>query len=461
MTYRDRDLATELEVCDATRTVRCGGREVKLADLSFRLLRSLGERAPEPVSFAEIEQRVWGARVSRETVKQRAKMLRDGLAAVGMRDGIQAVRSVGYRLTTSLGAYEKVRPSAPFWEAGRVQFAIAVAVMCAVVLLLVLPHFGGAAAARPLTISIRSEAAVDASTSAEALDGARRLLVRDLSRLSGLTVVHDAVDGPTDLVVGMRGIALPGGEALALELVEADTGLVLWAETYPLKDGAWDRAVSHFVSAIHAQLEVLVLPRSESGFSGRPTKAKELYLAASELARNGDEASLRAARERLRSILETWPQFALARALRVRIDSQLVVRHGVDRSVAHAALTEAQSLVAAHPEMPEYRRALAAAQIATGDLDGALQNLRTAQRRLPFLRRDILALERQIGLRAPSNNRRMTAHRTCDRSPQLDVKTDLWVDTKGSGNTFGPWAGRESLPVDAIHRIGRSIPPRL
>lgn len=398
MTYRDRNLAAELDVCDATRTVRCGRREVKLADLSFRLLRVLGERAPEPVSFAEIEQRVWGAQVSRETVKQRAKMLRDGLAALGMRDGIEAVRSVGYRLTTSLGTYEQAGIGASLWRGRRVQAAIAVAAICAVLLIVLVQH-GGAGAAKPLTLSIRSEAAVDTSTSAEALGSARRLLVRDLSRLSGLAVVAGDGEGSTDLVVGMRRIALAGDEALALELVETATGLVLWAETYPLREGSWDRAVSHFVSAIHAQVEVLGLPMQENGFLVQPRKAKELYLAASELARNGDETSLLAARELLQSALEVQPRFTLARALRVRIDVRLVMEHGHDRRVARAALTEARSLVAANPEMPEYRRALAAAQVATGDLEGALQNLRTAQRRMPFLRRDILVLERQIALR--------------------------------------------------------------
>ncbi len=54
-------------------------REIRLPDLSFSLLWLLSERAPDPVPFDEIERVVWAAQVSRETVKQRVKLLRDSL----------------------------------------------------------------------------------------------------------------------------------------------------------------------------------------------------------------------------------------------------------------------------------------------------------------------------------------------------------------------------------------------
>lgn len=400
MTSADDQGAPALEVCDARRTVRFGGREARLPDLSFRLLRLLGERAPEPIPFAEIEDRVWGAQVSRETIKQRAKMLRDSLAGLGLRDGVESARSVGYRLTRPLRTYERPVSGAPWWRARRVRFAAAGLAACALVLILYLLQGGRGAEADPLTLAVRSEpASAPAPASAAAWDSARHLLVRDLSRLSGLAVVAaDGEDRVTDLVVGMERIVLDGREALALELLETDSGVVLWAETYPIADGSWDRAVSHFVADIHAQVEALGLQLGQDGFPQQPRKVREAYLSAASLARSGEEGDLLAARARLESALEMRPGFALARALRARIDARLVIGHGHDPAVARAALVEAQSLVEEHPDVPEFRRALATAQIATADLREALQNMQTAQRDMPFLRRDVLALERRIAL---------------------------------------------------------------
>lgn len=388
-----------LEVCVARRTVRFAGRESRLPDLSFLLLRLLGERAPEPVPFAEIEERVWNAQVSRETIKQRAKMLRDSLAELGLRDGVESARNVGYRLTRPLGTFERPVAAEPWWRARRARFAAAGLAACAGALILYLVEAGGSAAGSPRTLAVRSNPAATTAQASAAWEGARRLLVRDLSRLPGLAVVADDGTGrTTDLVVEMERIQLQGRETLALELVETDTGVLLWAETYPLNEGSWDRAVSHFVADIHAQVEALGMRLGQDGFPQQPRRAQELYLAASSLARSDDEADLKAARARLDTALAMRPSFALARSLRARVDARLVIRHGHDPALARHALAEARSLVEAHPDVPEFRRALATAQIATGDLPEALRNLETAQRDMPFLRRDMLALQRRMEL---------------------------------------------------------------
>ena len=394
------DGAGGLEVCIARRTVRYAGRETRLPDLSFRLLHLLGERAPEPVSFAEIEQGVWGAQVSRETIKQRVKMLRDSLAALGLQGGVDSTRSVGYRLTRQLGIYESGVPAESWRRARRLWLAAAGvgAAACAGFLALYVVHGAGDGAARPMTISVSSES-VPAPDSMPAWDGARRLLVRDLSRLSGLVVVASDASGPaTDLVVEMERLPLNGHEILALELVETASGVVLWAEIYPLNEGSWDRAVSHFVADIHAQIEGLGLQLGRDGFPQQPRQVQALYLEASSLARTDEEADLMAARARLESALERRPTFALARALRASIDARLVMAHGHDPASAHRALAEARMLVEAYPEVPEFRHALSTTQLATGDLPGALRNLEIAQRDMPFLRRDVLALQRRIEL---------------------------------------------------------------
>lgn len=397
MTSTASEHSTVLEICIARRTVRFAGRETRLPDLSFRLLRLLGERAPEPVAFAEIEQSVWGAQVSRETIKQRIKMLRDNLASLGLSGGVASAHNVGYRLTRPLGFYEGSDKAAPWWRGRRFQWAAAGLTACvgALVIYIVQP---GREEAGPLTLSVLSTAeGTSAPPSAAEWEGARRLLIRDLSRLPGLAVVSSDGDGrPTDLVVEMARIPLDGRETMALELVETDTGVVLWAETYPFNGSSWDRAVSHFVANIHPQIEALGLRLGPDGFPQQPREVQRLYLSASSLERSGAEADLLTARSRLETALEMQPKFALARALRARINARLSMDHGHGPQLADRALGEARSLVEAYPDVPEFRRTLATTQIANGDLNEALQNLELAQRSMPFLRRDIAVLKRRM-----------------------------------------------------------------
>lgn len=171
---------------------------------------------------------------------------------------------------------------------------------------------------------------------------------------------------------------------------------MLWAETYSADMRSYDRAITHFAANIHAQVEALGMQLGTDGFPHQPQDVQELYLSAVSLARSRDVDALLAARARLDSALRLRPAFALARSLRARVDALLVIGHGRDRSIARRALVEAQALVAAHPEVPMFRHALATAQIALGDLPGALRNLEVAQRSMPFLRRDIAALKRRM-----------------------------------------------------------------
>lgn len=53
-----------VELCRTRRAIIADGHTHRLPDLSFRLLDLLVSRAPEPVSFADIEQLVWNAQVT-------------------------------------------------------------------------------------------------------------------------------------------------------------------------------------------------------------------------------------------------------------------------------------------------------------------------------------------------------------------------------------------------------------
>lgn len=397
MTTTRRSSTVEPEICVARQTVRLAGREVRLPDLSFRLLRLLSERAPEPVSFDEIERFVWAAHVSRETIKQRVKILRDSLEGLGVaHGGIESARNIGYRLTQTLAQYEPSVSGKPPSAVRRFGAPVAgvAACLCAVLVYLFLSDQG--AVAKPLSMSVHS---LVAQPRPPAWEAARQTLIGELSRMSNLIVVAtDDGRRETDLVVEMESIPDGPYETLELELIETGTGTRLWAESFGLDQDGYDKPISIFVADVREQVVALGL-RPEPGIpAGEANRARQLYLSASSLAKSGKAADLLAARARLDSALAIRPAFALARSLRARIDARLVIDHGRDQRLAFQALGEAQSLVDAHPDVPEFRRTLATVQIARGTLPEALENLEAAARNMPFLRPDIAALRRQMDL---------------------------------------------------------------
>jgi hypothetical protein len=60
------------------------------------------------------------------------------------------------------------------------------------------------------------------------------------------------------------------------------------------------------------------------------------------------------------------------------------------------ARAAAAQLVEVHPDVPEFRYTLARTELAIGNRTAALDQLRIAERDLPFLRRDVQALERLL-----------------------------------------------------------------
>ncbi|HEY6965517.1 MAG TPA: winged helix-turn-helix domain-containing protein, partial [Erythrobacter sp.] len=124
----------KLELCRVRHVIMVGGEPHRLPDLSFRLLELLVSRAPEPVAFAEIEQTVWNAQVTRETIKQRVTMLRESLEQIGLDGGaIEAVRNHGYRTTLQESVAEPVTAAPPrrwmAWAAGIVLILAAAGVL--------------------------------------------------------------------------------------------------------------------------------------------------------------------------------------------------------------------------------------------------------------------------------------------------------------------------------------------
>jgi hypothetical protein len=200
----------------------------------------------------------------------------------------------------------------------------------------------------------------------------------------------------SDLIVDFT-IAGSGTDArLSLRLVDRHSGLILWAEDYPFDASDYDRSLAHFASNVHANVEMLSVKLGRNGQQRQPRAAREEYESILALTRGASEQDLLVAKRRLDALAARRPEFALARSLRVRVSADLILRHGHDPRAAEAAIAEAQALVDDNPFAADFKYTLARAQMAAGDEDSALRNLYAAARDLPFLQRDILALEREV-----------------------------------------------------------------
>ncbi|MBT9447824.1 MAG: winged helix-turn-helix domain-containing protein [Hyphomonadaceae bacterium] len=399
MRSNDSVATGRVDLCVRAQSVRFAGREAKLPDLSFRLLQVLSAHAPAAVSFEDIERAVWAAQVTRETMKQRAKLLRDALVALGLpEEAIAAVRSVGYRLTVPSGVYDAPVRSTVLgrlrdWRASTAAGALVVVIAAAAL------AAGGPWRQPPGALQIEIvQTRGRPDTDAQAVSNVSRDLANYLARMEGVDVL--AAPSPSgrasDLIVDIAIAGLRADARLSLRLVDRHSGLILWAEDYPFDASDYDRSLAHFASNVHARVETLSLKLGRKGQARQPRAAREEYESILALARGAGEQELLVAQRRLEILTAQRPGFALARALRVRVTADLILRHGHDPRLAASAVAEARSLVETYPFAADFKYTLARAQMAAGDDAGALRNLHAAARDLPFLERDILTLERQI-----------------------------------------------------------------
>ena len=95
-----RWLVGDLTVDFENGSVKRDGKDLDLPVLSFRLLKSLLERAPEVVSPDVLMDEAWGdVVIGEETVKQRVKLLRQALGEDGEGSRyVETVRGRGYRI---------------------------------------------------------------------------------------------------------------------------------------------------------------------------------------------------------------------------------------------------------------------------------------------------------------------------------------------------------------------------
>lgn len=379
----------KVELCPVRRAIIVEGGAHRLPDLSFRMLNLLVSRTPDPVSFSEIEQAVWNAQVTRETIKQRVTLLRESLEKIGIDGGlIEAVRNHGYRTTLHAGA-----PGSQPRKFGRAKTVIvAGAILIAAMALILGWSQRGIYGPRPGTLAVVINPLSPASNPVK-WEELRRDVVRAISKFEGLQVIDAprSAEPRPDFIVRLA--SEDGGleRAFSSELIDGHTGAILFAEKYQLPPDGSDRAVLHFANNVHAH--VSALSASNAGISG---KARARYAEAYRLWRLGDRQSLLGARDRLRAFEGEAKSYPLVRSLLARVQSDLVLRHNAPRALARQAELEMRILVARQPSVGEFRYSLSRTLLAQGKFEQALDQLRVAQRTMPFLSRDIIAIEKEL-----------------------------------------------------------------
>lgn len=376
----------KIELCRVRHAVIVGGDAHRLPDLSFRLLDLLVSRAPDPISFADIEQIVWNAQVTRETIKQRVTLLRESLEQIGI-DGteIEAVRNHGYRTTLKMSVAGPAPATARLRKSGLA--AGIVLILGAAVLLAWQNRDGGDADKPVLAVVTASSAPGTDPAEGEAL---RRDVVRAISKFEGVQVL-DRLPAPGMAPTYLVRLSLENSgedQRLATELVDGPTGAVLLAEEYGVSPSQSDRAVLHFANNVHAHLSAFSV-----GGGRMSDQARTRYAEAYRLWRLGDRQSLLGARKGLAGLVAEPEASLIARSLLARVQADLVLRHGEPVELARQAERDVRALIARQPGVGDLRYSLARTLLAQGKREEALGELRIAQQTMPFLSRDIMAIE--------------------------------------------------------------------
>ena len=104
-----------VKIDPAARRITCGGHDVELGDIEFRMLHFFMTHAERVYSRAQLLDEVWGDRVFVEerTVDVHIRRLRQTLKPTGHEDLLETVRGVGYRFRRNLPDAAPLQRSVP------------------------------------------------------------------------------------------------------------------------------------------------------------------------------------------------------------------------------------------------------------------------------------------------------------------------------------------------------------
>ena len=271
-------------------------KPIPLGRLTYRLLLTLVEAAPNMVSHDELKNSVWGGRsVSPETISQRIKLLRDALSDDPHNPRyVELVRGQGYRL---LPRVEVLPDESPARHRRRwvvpIGAALCVAAAAAIVLWIVAAQTD--AVRESTSIAVLPFADLSPGRDQQYLaDGIAEEILNVLSRVTTLRVIartssfsfrdKDADVRRIGEVLGvthvLEGSVRKQGDRIrvSVRLVDASDGRRVWSESYDRGVGDILALQVHVARSVAAELRANLQNLADVPARGVKPEAYDLYL---------------------------------------------------------------------------------------------------------------------------------------------------------------------------------------
>lgn len=286
----------DLTLDTGRRLLLCELKPVALGPLTYQLLLTLVEAAPNVVTHDEIVRSVWGGRsVSPETISQRIKLLRDALADdPGNPRYVEGVRGQGYRLLPRVELLPNELPARhwPKWVMP-IGVAICLAAAAAIGLWIMTPRT--APVPERTSVAVLPFADLSAGRDQQYLaDGIAEEIINLLSKVTTIRVIartssfsfrgKDADIAHISKALGVTHV-LEGGVRregdrirVTVRLVEASNGSRLWSESYNEHAGDVLGVETNVARSVAAELRANLQNLADVPAKGVNAEAYDLYL---------------------------------------------------------------------------------------------------------------------------------------------------------------------------------------
>jgi TolB-like protein/DNA-binding winged helix-turn-helix (wHTH) protein len=291
-----RFLIGDLTLDTGRRLLLYGSKPIPLGRLTYRLLLTLVEAAPNMVSHDELIVAVWGGRsVSPETISQRIKLLRDALSDDAHNPRyVELVRGQGYRL---LPRVEVLLDESPARRRPRWLVATGAAISLAAVAAIVFWVMTAQTDAVPESASVAVLPFVDLSPGRDQqylADGIAEEIINLLSRATTLRIIartssfsfrgKDVDVARIAKALGvthvLEGSVRQEGDRIrvTVRLVDASNGSRLWSESYDEPAGDILAVETNVARSVAAELRANLQNLADVPAKGVNAEAYDLYL---------------------------------------------------------------------------------------------------------------------------------------------------------------------------------------
>ena len=286
----------DLTLDTGRRLLLCDSKPIPLGRLTYRLLLTLVEAAPNMVSHDELINSVWGGRsVSPETISQRIKLLRDALSDDPHNPRyLELVRGQGYRLLPRVEVLPNESPARhrPRWVVP-IGAAISLAAAAAIVFWIVAAQTD--AVRESTSIAVLPFADLSPGQDQQYLaDGIAEEILNLLSKATTLRVIartssfsfrgKDADVARIAEALGvthvLEGSVRKEGDRIrvTVRLVDASNGSRLWSESYDQRVGDVLALETNVAKSVAAELKANLQNLADVPAKGVNAEAYDLYL---------------------------------------------------------------------------------------------------------------------------------------------------------------------------------------